>query len=310
MKVIEGIDPINIKKDFKSLVITIGNFDGVHIGHQAIFAHVIEKAKKVNGVSGVMTFEPHPIRVLHPENRLPLITLYEQKVELIAKSGIDVLICVPFTTEFASITPHDFVKKILYEAIGVKAIIIGADYTFGKAREGTVSLLRKMGREYGFEVIIHPWVEEKNLRVSSTVIRKLVMEGRVEHAYKLLNRHYQIRGMVIPGHNRGGRVIGFPTANIKLYDELCPKNGVYVVTVEYQGELYGGVANIGYKPTFSDHEHTVEIHILDFQGDIYNHKIRVNFITRLRGEKKFSSPAELSDQIKKDIKKAREILNA
>jgi len=307
MKIIEGID--NIKRDFGKAVITIGNFDGVHIGHKAIFRHVIEKAKEINGVSVVMTFEPHPIRVLYPESKLPLITLYEQKVELIANEGIDVLICIPFTTEFASIPPHDFVRNILYETIGVEAVIVGPDYTFGKNREGTVSLLKEMGKKYGFEVIIQPWIERKDLRVSSTVIRKLVMEGRMEDAYKLLNRHYQIRGIVIHGHNRGGRLMGFPTANIKLYDELCPKSGVYVVTVEYRGQVYGGVANIGYNPTFGNgQELTVEVHILDFKEDIYNQEIRINFITRLRGERKFSSPKKLSEQIEKDIREAREIL--
>ena len=307
MKIIEGID--NIKRDFGKAVITIGNFDGVHIGHKAIFRHVIEKAKEINGVSVVMTFEPHPIRVLYPKSKLPLITLYEQKVELIANEGIDVLICIPFTTEFASIPPHDFVRKILYETIGVGAVIVGPDYTFGKDREGTVSLLKEMGKKYGFEVIIQPWIERKDLRVSSTVIRKLVMEGRMEDAHKLLNRHYQIRGIVIHGHNRGGRLMGFPTANIKLYDELCPKTGVYVVTVEYRDQIYGGVANIGYNPTFGNgQELTVEVHILDFKEDIYNQEIRINFITRLRGERKFSSPKELSEQIEKDIREAREIL--
>jgi riboflavin kinase/FMN adenylyltransferase len=310
MELIEHID--NIKKPYKNAVVTIGNFDGVHIGHQALFHEVIEKADALGGTSIVMTFEPHPVRVLKQNNHPPLITLYEQKVELIASTGIDVLICVPFTREFANISAREFVEDILITRIGVKAIVVGEDYTFGKNREGNLELLQTYAENFGFEIIVADWIQMSNGladRISSTMTRKFVMAGKMAEAQKLLGRYYQIRGVVTAGRNRGGKLLGFPTANIILHDELCPKTGIYAVTVECGNKKYKGVANIGYSPTFGDQEFGVEVHILDFSDDIYGRKIRVNFIQRIRDEKKFSNISELSDQIKKDIVKAREILS-
>jgi riboflavin kinase/FMN adenylyltransferase len=310
MELIEHID--KIERPFENAVITIGNFDGVHIGHQALFHEVIEKADALGGTSIVMTFEPHPSRVLRQNDHPPLITLYEQKVELIASSGIDILICLPFTREFAAISAKEFVEEILLKRIGMKAIVLGRDYTFGKNREGNLDLLQKYAENLGFEVIVADWVQTLHTqpgRISSTHTRELVMAGKVADAQKLLGRYYQIRGIVTTGRNRGGRLLGFPTANITLHDELCPKTGIYAVTVECGNKQYKGVANIGYRPTFDDHEFAVEVHILDFNDDIYGQKIRVNFIQRIRDEIKFSNISELSDQIKKDIVKAREILS-
>lgn len=310
MQVLEDIEKID--HPYKNAVITIGNFDGVHIGHQALFHKVIEKAGELDGTSIVMTFEPHPIRVLKQNNHPPLITLYEQKAELIAKAGIDILICIPFTREFASIPAKKFIEEILVDRIGIKAIIVGEDYTFGKNREGNLNLLKTYGKQIGFEVIVVREIQTSNNsedKISSTRIRELISEGRVAESQKFLGRHYQIRGTVMAGRDRGGRLLGFPTANIKLYDELSPKTGVYVVTVECKGSKYKGVANIGYSPTFDDRIFTVEVHILDFNDDIYGQKIRVNFIKRLRDEKKFLNISELSKQIKKDIDKALDILS-
>jgi riboflavin kinase/FMN adenylyltransferase len=309
MDIIEHIEKID--HPYKNAVITIGNFDGVHIGHQTLFHKVIEKAEELDGTSIAMTFEPHPIRVLKQNNHPPLITLYEQKVELIAKAGIDILICIAFTREFASIPAKEFIEKILVKRIGMKAIIVGEDYTFGKNREGNLDLLKTYGKQIGFEVIVVRGIQISNNsedKISSTRIRELISEGKVAESQKLLGRHYQIRGTVMTGRDRGGRLLGFPTANINLYDELSPKTGVYAVTVECKGSKYKGVANIGYSPTFDDSIFTVEAHILDFNDDIYGQKIRVNFIKRLRDEKKFLNISELSDQIKKDIDKARDIL--
>ncbi len=310
MDLVEHIDMI--EKPYNNAVITIGNFDGVHIGHQALFHEVIEKADAINGTSIVMTFEPHPVRVLKQNGHPPLITLYEQKVELIESSGIDVLICVPFTLEFAVISAKDFVEDILLRRIGMKAIVVGEDYTFGKNRKGNIKLLQTYAKNHGFEVIVADWILTLNKsrdRISSTRTRELVMAGRVDEAQKLLGRYYQIRGVVTTGRNRGGRLLGFPTANITLQDELCPKTGVYAVTVELENKIHKGVANIGYSPTFGDHIFTVEVHLLDFNENIHDRKIRVNFIQRIRDEKKFSNISELSDQIKKDIVKARNILS-
>jgi riboflavin kinase/FMN adenylyltransferase len=310
MKVINQLEKIS--KPFNNAVVTIGNFDGVHIGHQALFHEAIEKADTIGGTSIAITFEPHPMRVLKQKNHLPLITLYEQKKELIERSGIDVLICVPFTREFASLTARQFVADLLVRKIGMKAIVVGEDYSFGKNREGNLKILKSFASEMNFEVIVANWIKiAKNFpdRISSTRIRELIMDGRMTEAQKMLGRYYQIRGNVVTGRDRGGKLLGIPTANINLYDELCPKTGIYAVTVECGGKQYKGVANIGYSPTFDDHEFTVEVHILDFDDDIYNQKIRVNFIQRIRDEIKFSNISDLVEQIKKDIANAREILS-
>jgi riboflavin kinase/FMN adenylyltransferase len=309
MKLVNHLDQIS--KPFKNAVITIGNFDGVHIGHQALFHEVIEKADRIGGTSIAMTFEPHPMRVLKQNNHPPLITLYEQKQELIERTGIDVLICVAFTPQFAALTAREFVEDLLVEKIGMKAIVVGQDYSFGKNREGNLELLNSYAAELGFEVIVANWIKmAKNHpdRISSTRIRELIMDGQMAEAHKMLGRHYQIRGIVVTGRDRGGKVLGIPTANINLHDELCPKTGIYAVTVECQGKIYDGVANIGYSPTFDDHEFTVEVHIFEFSENIYDKKIRVNFIQRIRDEQKFSNISELIDQINKDIAAARDIL--
>jgi riboflavin kinase/FMN adenylyltransferase len=310
MELVKNID--QIEKPYKNAVITIGNFDGVHIGHQALFHEVIEKADSIGGTSIVMTFDPHPVRVLKQNGHLPLITMNEQKVELIENSGIDVLICIQFNKKFAAISAKEFVEDLLLKCIGMKAIVVGKDYTFGKNREGNLDLLQTFANNLGFEVIVADWVQtSKGLpnRISSTRTRELVMAGEVDEAKKLLGRYYQIRGLVTTGRNRGGKLLGFPTANITLHDELCPKNGVYAVTVDCMEKKYQGVANIGYSPTFDDGVFSVEVHILDFNENIYGQKIRVNFVQRIRDEIKFSDIAELSDAIRNDIEKARKILS-
>ena len=308
MQLIESIDLI--RSPFKNAVITIGNFDGVHKGHQYLFKQVIDKAKQINGTSVIMTFEPHPLKALGISG-LPLITRRDQKLELIKECGVDVILCIPFNKEFAAIPPLEFIEDILVNKIGIKAIITGPDYSFGKDRKGNADLLIKEGKRLGFETIISTWTHVnggENERISSTSIREIVMAGEVDQACKYLGAPYQIRGKVIKGRQRGGSQIGFPTANIKLHDELCPKAGVYAVTVEsIKGNFYG-VANIGFAPTFDDYQFNIEVHILDFDHDIYDSRIRFNMIKRIRDEKKFNNIEELSGQIKKDIETARKIL--
>ncbi|MBA3011103.1 MAG: bifunctional riboflavin kinase/FAD synthetase [Proteobacteria bacterium] len=308
MELIENLDLIS--SPYKKAVITIGNFDGVHKGHQALFHQAMEKADEIGGIAIAVTFEPHPLRALGISSP-PLITRYDQKKELIEQSGIDVLICIPFDKAFSAITAHDFIEKILVNKIGMKGIIIGEDYSFGKDRAGNIDLLKSEGKRLGFETIVSPWINDTNEgieRISSTRIREIVMEGNVDQAMKYLGRHYQIRGKVIRGRKRGGSQLGFPTANIKLHDELCPKVGVYAVKVETVKGAFQGVANIGFSPTFGDQMFTIEVHILDFDHDLYDTRIRINMVARLRDEKKFSSIGELSGQIRKDIEIAKEIL--
>jgi len=309
MLLIDQLDKIT--QPFKSAVITIGNFDGVHIGHQALFYEVIEKAYAIGGTSIAMTFEPHPLRLLRQHNRPPLITLLEQKLELIERSGIDVLICVPFTRQFAAIPAAAFVEELLVRKIGLKAIVVGEDYAFGKNREGDIGLLKELAPRLGYEVVVTSLirtVKGMSERISSTAIREMVLEGKMEPACKMLGRHFQVRGVVVSGRDRGGRLLGVPTANLKLEDELCPKTGIYAVTAEIAGGLHPGVANIGYSPTFEDRQFTVEVHILDFHDDIYGQKIHVNFVKRLRDEMKFAGIDALKRQIELDIDCARRVL--
>ena len=310
MEFIEQIE--NIRIPYTNAVITIGNFDGVHLGHQALFREVIQKARDIDGTAIAMTFEPHPIRVLKQNGQPPLITLYEQKMELLERTGLDVLICISFTPEFAAIPAKEFVEDLLVGRIGMKAIVVGKDYTYGKNREGNLQSLKADGQRLGFEVLVADWIQVSNSlpgRTSSTLIRELVTDGQVVDANELLGRPYQIRGKVITGRNRGGKLLGFPTANINLQDELCPKTGIYAVTIDCRGETLKGVANIGYSPTFDDHLFTVEVHILDFEENIYGEKILINFIQRLRDEEKFNSLSELSNQIRRDVEEAKKILD-
>lgn len=309
MRIVHSIS--EIEKPYKNAVITIGNFDGVHIGHQALFHTVMEKADAIDGTSVAMTFDPHPMKLLAPGDHKPLITLYEQKSELIGRTGIEVLICLPFDEEFAAIPARHFVEELLIGRIGMKAIVVGRDYSFGRNREGSLDLLRQWSRELDYEVVVVNWIQSANGRpdrISSTRIRELVMQGRIGQANRLLGRYYQIRGMVEAGRKRGASRLGFPTANIRLQEELCPKQGIYAVTVEIDSCTYQGVANIGYSPTFDDHLFTVEVHILDFHRSIYDHPIRVNFVKRLRDEIKFESVEALSAQIRKDVNQARALL--
>jgi len=304
MDLIRGTE--NITNPFFNAVITIGNFDGVHIGHQALFHEVIEKAQAISGTSVAMTFEPHPMRVLKKNGYPPLITLYEQKTELIARTGIDVLVCVPFTKKFAAISAKEFLEDILIKRIGMKAMVVGGVYSFGKNREGNLDFLRARQDELGFELIVADWIQPPingSVRISSTRIREFVMAGEVAKAQKLLGRYYQIRGRVEQGRKRGGRLLGCPTANIKLVDELAPKTGVYAVTVECEDKKkYKGVANIGYSPTFDDNIYTVEVHIIDFSRQIYNRELYIEFLERIRDEKKFDNPEQLVAQLRQDKK--------
>ncbi len=272
---------------------------------------VVEKAHRIGGTAVALTFDPHPMRVIGTNAHPPLITMKEQKSELIARTGIEVLLQIPFTHEFASISARSFIEDLLIRRIGMKILVVGNDYTFGRNREGNLELLKQWAPEMNFDILVVDWIQSSNGlagRISSTRVRELVMEGRMEEAKKLLGRYYQIRGLVASGRNRGGRLLGFPTANLNLQDELSPKLGIYAVTVEHKSEVYQGVANIGYSPTFDDNIFTVEVHILDFKKNIYGESIRVNFIQRLRDEIKFKSIEALAAQIRQDIEKARQIL--
>ncbi|BHH84324.1 bifunctional riboflavin kinase/FAD synthetase [Desulforhopalus sp. 52FAK] len=290
--------------------VTIGNFDGVHFGHQQLFETVSQKAKQHNGTSVAITFNPHPLQVLLPEG-IKLISNCEQKAELIEAAGIDVLIVIPFTKEFAKTTADTFVQDFLINTLHIKELVVGYDYAFGKGRGGNIDFLRNQGEEFGFPVTVVEALYAEDQLVSSTRIRQLVKDGKMAMARALLGRNYQIRGTVQVGKQRGGKLIGFPTANLKFNEEdLVPRHGVYVAQVVYGGRCYGGVLNIGYNPTFGEEKLVAETHIFDFNEDIYGQPIRVNLLKFLRGEVKFNGVKELSQQIAKDVSTAKQVLQA
>ncbi len=296
-----------IKKPLTNPVLTIGNFDGVHKGHLALFDKVKERAKAIAGQSVVMTFEPHPLKIMRSANGPQLITHTGQKLELIEKAGIDVIVCVSFDREFAAIPARDFVNNILVKKIGIKEIVVGYDYTFGHNREGDINLLREIGNDFGFVVHLVGPIEIDHTLVSSTSIRRLVQEGRLEEARVLLGRDFEVQGTVVKGQNRGGRLLGFPTANLNPHGELLPKRGVYAVKLLIDDVFYNGVTNVGYNPTFGDTGLTVETHVLDYSVELMGKTIKVHFIKRLRDEKTFKTLEELSGQIARDIAQTKEV---
>lgn len=296
----------NLPRNIANPVVTIGNFDGVHYAHQKIFKKIIERARDLHGTSIAITFEPHPIKVMSPTKAKPLITLLEQKKELILNQGIDILLVIEFTTEFATISAKDFIKDILVDNLGIKEIVVGYDYAFGYNRQGNIRVLREMGSLFNFTVQQIDPVYVEHVLVSSTSIRNLIIEGDVTGAKKLIGRNYQIRGKVIKGMNRGGSLLGYPTANLRLTDELIPKEGVYIVLVEINGKIYQGLTNIGYNPTFKDKHLSIETYIFDLSAQILNQKIKIDFLSRVRDEIAFASSKELSEQITQDVKQARD----
>jgi len=312
------IVPMKIYRDLSEIVqpidnpfVTIGNFDGVHLGHQMLFSEVIRQAYQNNGTSVAITFNPHPLKVVRPDIGIKLISNCDQKCELIEHAGLDVLIVIPFTREFASTSAVNFVDTVLIGTIGIKGLVVGYDYAFGKGREGDINFLKKQGELKRFPVtVVEPFYVDGVL-ASSSKVRELVSAGKMRDVKKLLGRFYQIRGEVKRGKQRGGSELGFPTANLHIAEEdLRPRHGVYVTQVIYNGKCYGGVLNIGYNPTFGEEKLSAETHIFDFNEDIYGEPIKINLLRFLRPEKKFSSPRELSDQITEDIKQAREVLTS
>ena len=307
MQVIEGLANLNFTP--RRPVVCVGNFDGVHVGHRALLQKVIERARIIGGESLAVTFDPHPVRVLNPTGGPPLLTVKPRKEELIAELGLDYLLNIQFTRQFASLTARDFINKILIRKFDLAELVIGYDQTFGAGREGSVEFIQKTGEELGFTVHVIGPVQIKGQTASSTLARQMIQEGRVEEVRAILGRPYQISGRVIKGHDRGGRILGFPTANLKLINEVIPAGGVYAVKAELEnGPDLKAVTNVGRNPTFGDGELSVETFILDLDEDLYGQFVRLNFMARLRDEKKFDSFKDLAAQIAKDVEKARGVL--
>lgn len=289
----------------KHPVVTVGTFDGVHLGHQKIFERMKLMAKELGGESVVVTFYPHPRLVVHPDSRdLKFINTQEKKYELIGRSGIDHLIIIPFTKEFSHLSSRGFIKFILFDSIKAEKLITGYDHHFGKGREGSYDSLVELGKEYGFTVekVVEQYIH--NMSVSSTKIRAALRLGQVALANEMLGYHYSITGKVVAG-KKIGRTIGFPTANIELEDEfkLISAVGVYACTVEWDGQYFRGMGNIGYRPTVDHGDLTIEVHIFDFNQEIYGEKISISFIDRIRDEIKFGNLEALKKQLVKDQEK-------
>lgn len=288
-------------------VATIGNFDGVHLGHRAIFRRVVEEARRVEGTATVVTFNPHPLKLLAPARAPQLINTYAERERLIAASCIDLLVCLPFTAELAAMSAEAFVSELLVRRLGLKRLVIGYDYAFGRNRQGNASFLRQAGERYGFSVEeLAPIARDAEV-YSSTRIRELLRAGEVETAAILLGRHFSLEGEVVHGAGRGQQ-IGFPTANIRTDKELLPREGVYAVKVRRGETFIDGVANIGRNPTFGGETVSVEVHLFDLDVNLYGEALRLYFLFRLRDEATFASIEELCAAIRNDIHQARLLL--
>jgi len=303
----------NCIKDFKPVnkpVVTIGTFDGVHLGHQAIFGKMKQEAEKIGGETVVITFFPHPRIVLGLNSKnLKFINTQEKKINRIDAAGIDHLVIVSFTKQFSGLSSEDFLRDLVIQKIKPAKVIIGYDHHFGKNREGSFELLSKMGAAFGFEVEEVEAQLAGGTTVSSTKIRKLLEEGEVGQANELLGYEYSITGKVVKGQAIG-HTLGFPTANIEISDEykLIAAVGVYACRVEWMGKMYKGMSNIGFRPTIDHGELTIEVNIFDFETDIYGETITISFVERMRDEKKFDNLEALTAQLVKDKEATLKIL--
>jgi riboflavin kinase/FMN adenylyltransferase len=301
-----------LKHELRRPVLTIGNFDGLHVGHRSIMRRVLSRARDLDGQAVVYTFEPHPRKVLQPDRAPQLLTTLDQKVELLEGMGVDVAIFEPFDRDFAEIEPETFVREYLHRRIRPMEVYVGYDFRFGHDREGSMRLLTEMGPRLGFSVTIIPEVTIDGRDVNSTRIRELLSQGDVRETQRLLGRPFCTRGVIVEGKRRG-RTLGFPTANIAPQNEVMPASGVYAGWTRFvdegdppRGSEIPCVTNVGWRPTFSEDEGFVaEAHLIDFEGEIYGRRIDLSFEQRLRGECKFPSAVALQEQIQKDVVEAR-----
>ncbi len=301
------VDPLRRSDLPRGGVLTIGNFDGVHLGHQEMLRRVVARARELGAPSLVLTFDPHPMKVLHPQRAPKLIQTLRQREEAIAALGVDALVVVPFTKEFAAMPAEEFVRDLLGRCLGVREAHVGSGFAFGCGKRGNVALLSRLGEEAGIRVETLDAVSEGGEPVSSTRIRTLVEGGDVASTRRLLGRPYAMEGVIAKG-DRMGRKIGFPTINLRSENELYPRDGVYVTNVLLRSfeRTFTCVTNIGRRPTvYEDYATTVESHILDFSSDVYGEPIRLSFFERLRDERVFPSMLELTAQIRRDVEATR-----
>ena len=296
------------KLSLSSSVVTLGNFDGIHLGHQALIRSAVEDAKRSGSLSVVLTFEPHPLKVLAPNRAPKLLLAHKDKMRLFQSFGVDIVVIHNFDLSFSNLEAEDFVRRFLVERLKIKKIWVGRDLRFGKGRKGTVDDLSRWGNGFGFEVgAVEPIVIEGS-RVSSSRIRQLVEQGRVDEAMPLLGRHHFMSGRVVSGHRRG-RELGFPTANISSRNEVVPLDGIYATLLEVGATSLPSVSNIGVNPTFGEGPRTIETFILDFDRDIYGESVKLCFVQRIREERKFDSAEQLVVQMRSDVTAAQSIFN-
>jgi len=288
-------------------VLALGNFDGLHRGHMKIIDRVRRRAGERGGTPAAMTFEPHPPRVLRPDKAPPLLMTKDQKIESLTRSGMQGVAVVQFTLELSKWDPETFVRNVLVEWLHVVEVWVGANFLFGHERAGNFTVLRSLGARYGFRAEKIDPVRYKDFVVSSTRVRRLLAEGRVDEAGALLGHHYFIDGTVARGAGRG-RELGFPTANLMTCNELVPPSGVYATTVTIDGVVLPSITNIGMRPTFGDVERsTIETHVFDFTRDLYDSSLRLSFVQRLRDERAFPDVDALRAQIDADCRSARRL---
>jgi len=300
MKVFYGLK--GMTHSFRRTVVTIGAFDGIHRAHQLILRRVIQRARRLHGTSALLTFDPHPLKVLQPDRSFFALTCIEHRLHLLSHLGLDSCVVLKFSKRFSRLSAEAFIEEILVKKLKVREIWVGFNYVFGKNREGTIRLLQEYGRQYGFSVKKIPEIRMSGKRFSSTKIRQLIAKGKLTEASLFLGRPYSLYGKVVRGSGRGRR-LGYPTANLKPYHEALPPRGVYGVKAFLSPNKKGylGLLNIGRRPTFGKNRTlTIEVHLLDFQGDLYGRKMEVAFLKRLRPERKFPNEETLVEKIRRD----------
>jgi len=299
--------PEALTPEYPSPIVTIGNFDGVHLGHQRLIRDLEARAAAIKGTPIVFTFDPHPLQVLAPNNAPMQIQTLDQRLATIETLGIPLTVVIPFSMELAQISARDFAEKMLWETLRLREIYVGPNFAFGHRRQGSFNLMKEIGEEKGFFTGKIHQVQFRGSRVSSTAVRQALVSGQVGLARRLLGRPYALSGKVVHGTGTG-RKFNFPTVNLQTLNELVPRKGVYVTLLNAQGRRYHSVTNIGFRPTVTKGEDgalSIETHVLDFSEDIYDSEISLEFVIRLRDEHRFRGEKELVRQIKRDIFKAR-----
>jgi len=306
MKIFHGTENANI---LRPTVLTLGVFDGLHLGHQQIMRTVVERAKAVRAVPTAITFDPHPRAVLHPESAPPLLQTLDQRLANFEVLGIEQAIVIPFDRDFAAQSAEDFLHDIVHDRLHAREVYLGKGFAFGKGRGGNIELLRRMSRELGFFADEVPEVCLRGKRISSSKIRRLLADGRVNLVRRMLDRPYGVEGVIVRG-NRRGHTIGFPTANLHPHNRVIPKFGVYATATLLDGVWRRSITNIGVRPTFENEaQPSIESYIFDFDGDLYGDVLRVRFLHRIRDERKFNGIEELKAQIQKDSQRALNYFN-